>query len=77
MAAMFDPVYVTEVFNDILSRRGLQMTIELKKAPDSPAKLQEDVPTYSVGNIPGKGASQGNIAQRMNGEERPNETKRR
>lgn len=34
--AMFDPVYVTQVFNEILSRRGLKLTIEPKSKPDSP-----------------------------------------
>lgn len=38
MAAMFDPVYVTEVLNDILSRRGLQIALVPKdSAPQSPA----------------------------------------
>ncbi len=44
MSAMFDPVYVTEVLNDILGRRGLQVTLipkdsagPLPEQPDSPS----------------------------------------
>lgn len=35
---MFDPVYVTEVINDILSRRGLQMVITPKEKSQKPAE---------------------------------------
>lgn len=36
--AMFDPVYVTEVLNDILGRRGLSLAMTPKDKPDSPPK---------------------------------------
>lgn len=39
--AMFDPVYVTEVINDILSRRGLEISIVLKSNAESPSKVQD------------------------------------
>lgn len=32
MAGMFDPVYVTEVINDILGRRGLHLTLIPKES---------------------------------------------
>lgn len=38
--AMFDPVYVTEVINDILSRRGLQLTM-IPKSTAEPEKQRE------------------------------------
>jgi len=44
MAAMFDPVYVTEVFNDILGRRGLQVKL---------------IPKNSAGASPGDGQEEG------------------
>lgn len=36
--AMFDPVYVTEVLNDILGRRGFSLAMTPKDKPDSPPK---------------------------------------
>lgn len=35
---MFDPVYVTEVLNDILSRRGKELFIKPKDAPPQKPK---------------------------------------
>lgn len=34
--AMFDPIYVTEVLNDILGRRGFKLELEPKTDVDSP-----------------------------------------
>lgn len=39
--AMFDPVYATEVINDILSRRGLEISIVLKDTSKPPSKVQD------------------------------------
>lgn len=36
--AMFDPNYVTEVLNDILSRRGLEVTLVPANKPGSSLK---------------------------------------
>ena len=37
---VFDPVYVTEVLNDILSRRGLSVSLVLKDSQASSAGQQ-------------------------------------
>ncbi len=49
--AMFDPVYATEVINDILSQRGLKMVITPKGKPIITAKEQAH-----GGPIPYKGS---------------------
>lgn len=41
--AMFDPIYVTEVLNDILGRRGLKIELEQKNGEDLPRK-EDDRP---------------------------------
>lgn len=38
--ALFDPVYVTEVLNDILSRRGLSASLVLKESQVSSVDQQ-------------------------------------
>lgn len=43
--AMFDPVYVTEVLNDILGRRGLKLTLVPK---DSQPPVVADLPEGQV-----------------------------
>lgn len=44
--AMFDPIYVTEVLNDILSRRGLEVLLSLKEQTEPPPcpKTQDEFP---------------------------------
>lgn len=39
--AMFDPVYATEVINDIVSRRGLEFSMAIKNNAESPSKVQD------------------------------------
>lgn len=38
---MFDPIYATEVFNDIASRRGREMVITPKETQEAPPKSPE------------------------------------
>lgn len=40
--ALFDPVYVTEVLNDILSRRGLSASLVLKESQVSSVDQQRE-----------------------------------
>lgn len=43
MTPMFDPVYVTEVLNDILGRRGLQVIL-IPKDSTEPGKVDGEQP---------------------------------
>ena len=41
---MFDPIYTTKILNDILSRRGLEVLLDLKEQAEPPPcpKTQDD-----------------------------------
>lgn len=54
--AMFDPIYVTEVFNDILGRRGLRLILTPKDGPGAPSE-QEAEDERRTGAVPGAAAA--------------------
>lgn len=39
--AMFDPNHVTEVLNDILGRRGMELALKPKNEPESPREQDQ------------------------------------
>lgn len=45
--AMFDPIYVTEVLNDILGRRGLKLELEPKTGAELPPQRERPFGTKS------------------------------
>ena len=54
--AMFDPIYVTEVFNDILGRRGLRLILTPKDGPGMPSE-QEAEDERRIGAVQGAAAA--------------------